>query len=213
MVNIMKNKKLVIILSLMIFAVVASLLFFFGYKTYAIEDNGETLIYNNSVYTQIPYDFEFGQSRELLPDDRIDIAKVLINKEKTYVFPKTYYVYKGDTFDSPNVIYEENKSFGVSGWLYIKNGFNYASADIESSEIIEVFAEYIDKWSTEDKAVIERVKTAILNGEDLVPIISEYTDIEWSRLYIRFENTPFVQQVGWQENGKFQYNLRTIRNH
>ena len=120
--------------------------------------------------------------------------------------PKTYYVYKGDTFDSPNVIYKQNHGFGTAGWLYIKEGFDYTSANIETHKIVEVFVEHVDVWSTEDSAVIERVKMAILNKGNLVPIVSEYTDIEWYRLYVRYENSPFVQEIGTQKSGEFQYN-------
>ncbi len=200
----MKAKKYIITLIVFVGAVVIAVLF--GYKTYAIEDNGDTLLYSNSIYKQIPYDFQFGQNRHLLPNDRIDITKVLTNKEQTYVLPKTYYVYKGDNFNSPNVIYKQNNSFGTSGWLYIKDGFNYALTNVETHKIIEVFVEHVDIWSTEDPIVIERIKTAIINSEDLISVISEYTDIEWYRLYIRYENSPFVHEIGRQKNGKFQYN-------
>lgn len=201
----MKKIKVILFSSLLL-CVISVVGFLCSKKMYAIEEKDNTLLYNNVVYNEIPYNYEFGKNRHLLPNDRIDISDVLIDEEHSYVLPKTYYVYKGDTFDSPNVIYKQNDAFGISGWLYVKEGFDYTLANIETHKIIEVFVEHIDTWSTEEKIVIERIKNAIINNEDLVPIISDYTDIEWYRLYIRYEDTPFVQEVGRQNNGQFQYN-------
>lgn len=200
------RKIKVIYFSSLLLCVVFVVGFLCSKQMYAIKENNNSLLYNNVVYNEVPYDFEFGKNRHLLPNDRIDISDVLINDKYSYVLPKTYYVYKGDTFDSPNVIYKQNHGFGTAGWLYIKEGFDYTSANIETHKIVEVFVEHVDVWSTEDSAVIERVKMAILNKENLVPIVSEYTDIEWYRLYVRYENSPFVQEIGTQKSGEFQYN-------
>lgn len=175
-------------------------------KVCAIEEGENTIIYNNTIYNEISDRYEFSKNMTLLFNERVDLASYYEDFDAFYLLDNEYFIFKGDDPKSPIVIYKENLGFGISGWLYVKDGFDYQFEDIETHEIVEIFVEHVDTWSTKDSIVIERIKTAILNKEDLVPIISEYTDIEWYRLYVRYENSPFVQEIGRQKNGEFQYN-------
>lgn len=175
-------------------------------KVCAIEEGKNTIIYNNTIYNEISDRYEFSKTMTLLFDERVDLASYYENSDFYYLHDNEYFIFKGDDPKSPIVIYKENLGFGTSGWLYVKDRFDYQFEDVENNNIIEFFLDiHPISWKTNNPDEIETINNAINNGEDLVPIISKYTSDSWIQLYARYENTPFVKKIGWQENGKFQY--------
>ncbi len=175
-------------------------------KACAIGERENIIIYNNTIYNEISDRYEFSKNMTLLFDERVDLASYYENSDFYYLPDNEYFIFKGDDPKSPIVIYKENLGFGISGWLYVKDGFDYQFEDIENNNIIEIFLDiHPISWKTNNPDEIETINNAIKNGENLVPIISKYTSNSWIQLYARYENTPFVKKIGWQENGEFQY--------
>ena len=176
-------------------------------KTIVITEGEESITYNGVIYKEFDYMYDFQKGFILPAWEKVDFSTLI--DEDEYVPKGTYYVYKHDNYDSPCVFYKENTTpLGVSGWLYIRDDFDLLFYDLEKSEIVEVRALYIPEgWTTQDKDVIDRIKQAMINKENLVPIISEYTDVKWTQIYVRYENSPFLQKIGYKEDGDFVYEI------
>ncbi len=118
-----------------------------------------------------------------------------------------YFVCKNDSIKAPIIIYKKNDSVvGSHGWFYIRNDFDFILPNVNSHQIVEVFADWNPRtWDTTDAQVINEIKTAITKKANLIPIIDNYAGNSWSILYIRYDNSPFVQRIGWKENGEFVY--------
>lgn len=191
--------------------------------------NGKSYYYLYDYYEHfsnkkdIPTEAELFYFYYLPPDKRIDIEDCiqqlppLSNNEKYSIEGKRFYIYQDDDIKNPIFIFEKNDTpIGVSdGWIYVSEDFDFMFPEIQSQQPI-AFIVYDTSWNIIDTVTnsetIERIIEDIRLKKDITDYLSVATTIEY-RIYAKFDNSPFLQNIALNNDSGFQYIPSYSENH
>lgn len=193
----------------------------------------DELIYNGTTYYPCNADFirqeynDYLDSGELWPrvfpdgaetlpyqlDETIDLSicteylPKLEENQKYYIPEDKYFIYANDSVTTPALIYiyEDSSYFE---W-YISENFDFTMPTTETYEIADIVL-YKDYNTVpvqiKDKKKINEIITAKNNNQDISQYVTVNEFGEWSYIFIRYEDSPFIERIGTLlDDGIFHY--------
>lgn len=186
-------------------------LYYNGKKYYEL---GNLSDYYASQGKKIPNSINNFGVYNLFVNERMDLSEYtayLFPDDSRWIEHNTYYIYKNDSKEHPIVIFEKNNMpLGPSdGWYYFSEDFEFQMPTVRTDLVYEILLTNDTSnilWSTNHTEEIKQIISALQKSENICCVLNNYTNVPWKFLYVRYSNNPFVENIGWQDNGCFILN-------
>ena len=190
-----------------------------------IEYNGTTY-YSYHNYIRQYYDVLLEEG-EIIPKDfpssiwpyDLDMQKIdmvvcaeflppLAENQEYYIEEDKYFIYANDSITKPRIIRIAEEDNSYWDW-FIAEDYDFTVPTTETHNVIDIllYEDYnVKPIRITDEEKIKKIIVAKNNRENLAEYLSTEEYGDWFYMYIRYEDTPFTERVGFlRDGGVFEY--------